>query len=352
MQIHAIDHPALRLFSELMTVPAPSGREERIAAVIRGKLDGWGYGHETDGAGSVLVRLEGSDPDAGVMCLAAHTDEIGLVVIRVEPDGSLLVGPSGGLLPWKIGERPVDVLGDHETMTGIVSMGSAHSLSAGEGGIKWKDVRILTGMSADGLRAAGVRPGSVAVPVREGCGPVVLGDSEDPLVAAWTFDDRMGVVALLRMLEAVKRESIRPRRPTIVALTAREEVGALGAMALAQAERPEVFIAIDGCPMPPDAPVKLDGRPGVWAKDRSGYSDHGLVRALCDAAGQAGTELQPVVYDAAYSDAGKVATCGGAHRVATFGHVRENSHGYEVARLSVFDNVMVTLVRFLANWEG
>jgi hypothetical protein len=38
--------------------------------------------------------------------------------------------------------------------------------------------------------------------------------------------------------------------------------------------------------------------------------------------------------------------------VACFGHVRENSHGYEVARLSVFQNVVNTLVQFMTAWEG
>ena len=69
------------------------------------------------------------------------------------------------------------------------------------------------------------------------------------------------------------------------------------------------------------------------------------------AAEEAGTELQPVVYDSAASDASLVYAVGGAHRVACLGHVRENSHGYEVARLSVFDNLFKTLVQFIATWE-
>jgi len=36
---------------------------------------------------------------------------------------------------------------------------------------------------------------------------------------------------------------------------------------------------------------------------------------------------------------------------ATIGQVRENSHGFEVARLSVFDNLPNTLVEFLRTWE-
>ncbi|HEX6384593.1 MAG TPA: hypothetical protein VF177_07985, partial [Anaerolineae bacterium] len=89
MQQNNHNHPALSLFNELLAVPAPSGREERLAAIIRDKVKEWGYEPETDGAGNVLVRLDGRSANAPLCCFAAHTDEIGLVVTKVEPDGTL-----------------------------------------------------------------------------------------------------------------------------------------------------------------------------------------------------------------------------------------------------------------------
>jgi len=346
------DHPALTLFTELLAVPSPSGREERVAQIVRDKLDSWGYPYRTDGAGNVTVRLVGRQPDAPLCCIAAHMDEIGFVVTDIEADGSLRVDRSGGLYPWKLGEGPVEIVGDEGTVIGVLSMGSTHTPSASDRAITWADVRVLTGLSPGSLAAAGVRPGSTGVPAQEARGPVVFGDEGDPLVAAWTFDDRMGVVALLRLLEAMKRESVTPYHPTIVAFTVHEEGGAHGAKVVAHTHRPETFIAIDGCPMPPGTPLRLDGRPGVWSKDRLTHYDQRLVRALCQAAEEAGTALQPVAYDSAATDASLVYSVGGAARVACLGHPRENSHGYEVARLSVFDNVLRTLVRFAARWEG
>jgi putative aminopeptidase FrvX len=345
------DHPELVLFTTLLAAPSPSGREERVAALVREQLDAWGYRHRTDGAGNVIVQLEGRQPDAPLCCFAAHMDEIGFVVTRIEGDGSLRVDRSGGLYPWKLGEGPVVIVGDRETVVGVLSMGSTHTASASERTIAWGDVKVLTGLSPEKLGDAGVRPGSTGVPTREGRGPVVFGDEADPLVAAWTFDDRMGVVALLRLLEAMKRESVMPYRPTVVAFTAHEESGGHGAKVLAQALRPEVFIAIDGCPIPPEVPLDLDGRPGIWSKDRLAHYDQRLVRALRQAAEAAGTALQPAAYSSAASDASLVYSVGGAARVACLGHVRENSHGYEVARLSVFDNLLRTLLQFVAQWE-
>jgi putative aminopeptidase FrvX len=352
MHMPITDHPALSLFSELLAVPSPSGREEGVAQIVRDTLDDWGYSHRTDGAGNVIVHLEGRQPGAPLCCIAAHMDEIGMVVTRIEADGSLRVVRSGGLLPWKLGEGPVEIVGDEGSVTGILSMGSTHTKSAADRAITWADVRILTGLSPEKLAEAGVRPGSTGVPVREGRGPVVFGDEQDPLVAAWTFDDRMGVVALLRLLDAMKRNSVSPYHPTLVAFTVHEEGGGHGAKVLAQTERPEIFIAIDGCPMPPGSPLQLDGRPGVWSKDSLIHYDQRLVKALCQAAVEAGTQLQPVAYDSAGTDASLVYSVGGAARVACMGHPRENSHGYEVARLSVFDNVLKTLVRFVDTWEG
>jgi len=352
MSLDVHDHPALALFEELLAVPSPSGREEGIAAIIRNKLRGWGYTPETDGIGNVMVRLPGATPDAPLCCIAAHMDEIGMMVTRIEPDGTLRVDRSGGLLPWKLGEGPVEILGDEGSAVGVLSMGSTHTAGAADRKVTWEDVRVITGLSPAQLDAIGIRAGSTAVPVRAGRGPILFGDPSDPLVAAWTFDDRMGCVALLRVLQSLHESGAQPPLPWLVAFTTREEGGADGAKVLAQRERPEVFLSIDGCPMPPGAPLALDGRPGIWSKDRLIHYYQRLVRALRLAARAAGTELQPVAYENAASDASLVASVGGAPRVACFGQVRENSHGYEVARLAVFDNLFKTLWQFVMTWEG
>lgn len=338
---------ALDLFTELLAVPAPSGREEGIAQIIRQILDRSNIPHETDGCGNVVVRLAGEQVDGPLVCYAAHTDEIGMVVTEIKPTGELLVDRSGGLFPWKLGESPVEVLGDNGSIIGILSMGSTHSPNAGSKSVTWQDVRIITGFSPEQLAESGIRPGSTAVPTREVCGPVVFGDPTDPLVGAWTFDDRMGVVALLRLLQTLKAQSITPLYPTLVAFTVHEEGGGHGAKVLAHREQPEIFVAIDGCPTPSGAAVVMDSRPGIWSKDRLTHYDQRLIRDLSQAALSAGTSLQPVVFAQAASDASLVYSTGGAPRAACLGHVRENSHGYEVAKLSVFDNLVNTLVHFV-----
>ena len=347
MEQPPFDHPALIILDELLSVPSPSGREERLAAIVREHVAQLGYASETDPAGNVLVRLEGSDATAAPAVLAAHMDELAMTVTHIEPDGALRVRRSGGLHPFKIGEGPVEIVGDGEPVLGVLSMGSTHTGGAEEKRVTWSDVRIVTGLSPTQLAKAGVRVGSTAVPVRGFRGPYVFGDSADPLVAAWTFDDRAGVMTLLRLLEALKAGTVRPSRPLIIAFTVHEEGGCQGAKVLAQRERPEILVAVDGCPIPPEAPLLLDGRPAVWSQDALGHFDQRLVCALCESAKEAGTELQVAVYEHAAGDASAAYAAGAVPRAAHVGHVRENSHGYEVLRLSVFDNLLNTLVQFV-----
>jgi len=42
-------------------------------------------------------------------------------------------------------------------------------------------------------------------------------------------------------------------------------------------------------------------------------------------------------------------SAGATDRIAYFGHPRESSHGYEVARLAVFDNFVKTLIGYLTS---
>ncbi len=346
------DFSVLGLLEELLAVPAPSGWEAGMAALIQDMLRQIGYESEVDAAGNVLVRVNGRQPTTSSTIFASHMDEIGFVVTAVEADGNLHARQSGCLLPWKLGESPVQILGDQETITGVLSFGSTHGGSLGEKPISWEDVRVFTGLSTDQLKRAGVRVGSPGVPVKQMRGPVLFGDDSDPLLAAWTFDDRAGVMTLLRLLRRLQQENIQPQQSLIFAFVTSEEIGGHGAKNLARREQPAVFIAVDGSPIPAGVPLQLDGRPAAWSKDRLASYDQRLLAHFSRAAQTAGTELQTAVYEGAASDASLLAYAGLVPRIACIGHVRENSHGYEVARLSVFDHVLNTLVEFVKAWQG
>lgn len=340
--------PVLKLFHELLQIGSPAGREEEMARLITEKISGYGLPLRRDGAGNLWVEFAGNSPSCH-LALAAHMDEIGAVVVSISDSGDLEAGPSGGLLPHKIGEGPVEVWGDHERINGILSYGSTH------GGVQgnamsladWSQVRVLTGLKPEQLRKAGVRRGSSILPIAERRGPIFLGDPEQPLLAAWTFDDRMGMVALLRLLEHLSQQPWDQSYKLSVVFTVHEEGGCHGAKVWAHREQPDVFVAIDGCPITAGSPVQMDERPCAWSQDRFGHYDQRLIGVFAEAAQKAGASLQTAVLPVANSDASSVYNVGAAPRIAAFGHPRKNSHGFEVADLRVFDNVFLALKEFL-----
>lgn len=345
-------HPTLKLFSEIVGIPSPSGREERFAHAVRERLDLMGYKHQTDPAGNVTVVVPGAKADLSPVVYAAHLDEIGLVVTRVTEEGNLEVDMSGGLYPYKIGEGPVDIVGDGDVIPGVLSFGSIHAKARKGFTPEWKDARIVTGRSRDQLARDGVRAGSTAVPASWVRGPVVLGDGDDPLIGAWTFDDKIDVCQLLRMLEILKIDKITPPRTTVAAFTVHEEGGCHGAKAVARRFSPELFVALDGCPVIEGLEPSLDGRAGIWSKDAVTHFDQKVVRQFQEAARAVGTELAIGVFDGAASDASVAYSAGYVGRAATVGHIRDNSHGFEIARLASFDNLLKILMRFVSTWEG
>jgi len=341
----------IALFSELLSIPSPSGKEEKMIEIIIQKIKSIGYEPQIDYSGNIFVEIAGENNDVSC-CLASHMDEIGLMVTKINEDGSLGVERVGGSLPWKYGERPLEIFGQNKTITGISSMGSGHGSRKNDTQIKWEEVRIITGYSAKQLKEFGIEAGTRILLDRNECGPRILGNETNPLIAAWTFDDRMGVVTLLRLLKSIKDEAIKVKMKTIIAFTVQEETSCFGARSLAQKIKPTFFIAVDGCPTASHSPVVVDERPGIWIKDRRQFYSDKLIDGLTNAATNVGVELQRAIFTGAASDASSVGMTGFSDQLATIGHVRENSHGYEVASLEAFENLYKTLKEFVSNWDG
>lgn len=342
----------IQLFTELLAIPSPSGMENNLADHIYEKCVKMGFNPRKDMAGNIYVRIRGYKESEETCCLAAHMDEIGLMVTKINLDGTLNVERVGGTLTWKFGERPVEIYGDNRVIQGITAMGSGHSANGSEKWLEWKYVKILTGLSPEKLKSYGVKPGTLIVPSISERGPILFGNKTDPMIAAWTFDDKMGIVTLIRLLKSLKTQNTKPYVNLIIAFTTSEEIGCFGAKYLAQSLSPTYFIAVDGCPFASQSPIELDNRPGIRIRDRMYFYSRSLIEALSDSANRAGTDLQQLVYTASGSDAGMVGNIGASPQAACIGHVRKNSHGFEVTYLSVFENLYKTLWAFITSWKG
>ena len=89
----------LNLLTELLQIPSPSGREERMAADIGRRIEALGWEARTDTQGNVWAEVAGRD-NTDPVALASHTDEISMVITAIEASGDLRVQRSGGLFPF------------------------------------------------------------------------------------------------------------------------------------------------------------------------------------------------------------------------------------------------------------
>src|SRR5690606_8326892 len=78
----------LRLLAELSETPAPSGHEQRLARRVASELEEHSDEVRTDTLGNVIAKRAGSGSDTPPrLMIAAHMDEIGLIVTKVEDEG-------------------------------------------------------------------------------------------------------------------------------------------------------------------------------------------------------------------------------------------------------------------------
>src|SRR3954454_7267623 len=166
----------------LTELHSPSGHEGEIDEYLLERLAA--HGDPGRGAaGNLVLRLGGAGDGDGMAALLAHKDEIGGLIKRVEPDGRLIAQTLGDAHPWIWGEGPVEVLGRHDTVLGVLSFGARHVSDESpqrkqldDAPVKWKDAWIETKLSAEALEAAGVTVGSRIVPARWRKRPVRVGD--------------------------------------------------------------------------------------------------------------------------------------------------------------------------------
>jgi len=269
-------------------------------------------------------------------------------VTRVEDDGRLAVTNLGGLLPWKWGEGPVQILAPSGPFDGVLSVGGIHTndprslaVQARDRPLTWADFRVWTGQTAAQLDGVGVRAGTRVVlhPARRTM--TTLGE----FVSSPFLDDRADVAALLLALEDLKNEDLVDIDPARVlfAATAAEEVGGHGALWLLRKYQAEVGIALEIGPRVPDCPFPLDAQPTVWGNDGYAAMQAADIELVARAAQSIGQTPHFQALSRGGSDASCAASLGLVARPITLAFGAENSHGWEIMHRDAVPNLAALL---------
>lgn len=227
------DEIDLALLGQLCAVAGPSGREERVRAIVEPRLAALCERVESDPLGG-LAGVRGGGPR---LMLAAHMDEIGLMVTHIDDAGFIRFLTLGGWDVKTLITQRVTVHG-REDIPGVVGTSPIHVLTA-EQRTTLPEISTLSidvGLPAERVKEL-VRPGDVITRSRD---LMAMGD----VVTGKSLDDRVGVFV---MLEAVRTAGASGCELWATA-TVQEEVGLRGSRVAAERIEPRIGIAIDTCP--------------------------------------------------------------------------------------------------------
>jgi putative aminopeptidase FrvX len=328
-----------RLFAtieELVLHHSPSGVEGEIDRLLMKRFAELGVEAWIDAAGNAIAKIAGSDSGRAI-AITAHKDEIGAIVKTVGDEGRVEVRKLGGSFPWVYGEGVVDLLGDAETVSGILSFGSRHvshespqKVQQEEAALKWENTWIETKRTARELEDAGIRPGTRVVVGLHRKKPVRLKD----YIGSYTLDNKASVAILLALADLVKQPSV----DIYLVASAKEEVGAIGALYFANRQPVEALIALEICPLAEEYPIEDGEVPVLLSQDGYGIYDEDLNGQLRQAAGRAGVPVQLAAIAGFGSDASISMKFGHIARGACLGFPTQNTHGYEIAHLGAISN--------------
>jgi putative aminopeptidase FrvX len=332
-----------RLFAQiqkLVLCHSPSGWETEVDEVLLERFKALNVEVWQDRASNVIAKIPGQD-SARAIAITAHKDEIGMIVKLIDDDGCLQVRRLGGSFPWVYGEGVVDILGDREVIGGILSFGSRHvshespqKAQQVDTPLMWEDAWVETKCSLEELTALGVHPGTRVVIGKHRKQPFRLKD----YIASYTLDNKASVAILLALAERVKN----PPVDIYLVASAKEEVGAIGALYFTQNQTLESLIALEICPLADEYAISGDD-PVLLSQDNYGIYDELLNAEIRTAAAKAKISLQLAVIDGFGSDASIAMKFGHVSRGACLSFPTQNTHGYEIAHLGAIANCIEIL---------
>lgn len=286
---------------ELSNAFGPSGFESEVREVFRKMVAD--YTEITyDNLGSIIATHRGKAASPKIL-LAAHLDEVGLMIRGITPGGYLKAVPLGGWWPPALLAQRMVIRSKSGDFYGVVGAKPPHYLREEEKNrsLRLADLYIDVGArSFDEVVALGIKVGD----------PVVPAVKTEKLSSVGTligkaFDDRAGCAVIARVLQ-----ELGPDHPNQVfgAGTVQEETGLKGAKTVAAVVQPDLCLVLEGTPADdlPDAGSivqgKLGGGPQIRFFDPTLIANQALVQLVIAKAQEIGVPYQLAVREGGGTD--------------------------------------------------
>ena len=224
----------LETLKELCALPGVSGREDRVREYIMKRAEPFADELRTDAMGNQLVFRRGSKRPERTLMLAAHMDEVGVIVTDITDKGYLKFDFVGGIdRRVVIGKR---VFIGENAVPGVLGIKAFHLVEQSEEDKipKVKEMYIDIGAANREEAEKLVSIGDVG-----SFDPSVV-EFGDGFIKAKAIDDRIGCAVMLELLRSELPVD------TWFAFTVQEEVGCRGALGAAFALKPQIALILEG----------------------------------------------------------------------------------------------------------
>lgn len=223
----------IELLKTLCSLDGVSGCEDDVRDFIRQQAGPYADSIRTDALGNLIIFKKGQKPTGNKLLLAAHMDEVGLIITHVLDNGFLKFDFVGGV-DRRVAIGKSVVVGPNK-VPGIIGLKAIHLVSQDERKKAPKTDSLYIDIGAKDKNSA--------------LNMISLGDygafvttSEEfgrDFFKAKAIDDRVGCAVMLKLLQ----EDL-PLDVTF-AFTAQEEVGTRGAFAAAFSVTPEIALVLE-----------------------------------------------------------------------------------------------------------
>lgn len=258
----------MELLKKLLNINSPSGNEGEICNAIIEEIKPYCDEYSIDPMGNLIAHKKGCGKK---IMLAAHMDEIGIIVTHIDSNGFIRFSSVGGLYIRELVHRRV-----------VFSNGAVGVIGSEEEEFNKKpDIRKLyvdLGTNSKEETAKTVSVGDMAVFTGE---TVISGNC----IVSKALDNRAGCYILI---ETMKKMSDN-KNDLYFVFTTQEEVGLRGAKTAAYTVNPEYAIAVDvtdtgDTPECPVMEVKLGKGAAIKVMDRSIVCDPDVRTSMIEAA--------------------------------------------------------------------
>jgi len=276
------------LIQTLTQTPGPSGYEQEIRKVIREAVTPLSKSIQVDALGSLIVRVGEKKPGGLRVMVAAHMDEIGVIVSHVEKKGFVRFSNLGSILPRYLAGGRVRFLNG---VRGVINHDRSEELARIPGMEKYF---IDVGATSD--KDCPVRVGDVAVFDREF---LDMGKR----VSSKAMDDRVACAVIIETMRNIKTTP----NELVFVFSTQEEVQSRGAQTAAYAIDADLGIAVDVTPSGDILGVKmqvyLGQGPAIKVRDVGMIADPKVVKWMADTAKKNQIPCQMEVLDVGSTDA-------------------------------------------------